>query len=255
MRPFILMLASLSIIFPSILGVVPVCENYTCSGLVGEECSKMDVINGVTTFHLSPCNDSKICSIHFASKPDLCSINSTQASRYPGEICKDNVDCFSGKCEGKLCVGVEFNGSCSEDLDCGPGLYCNDTGVCDLTKNATENCTRIEECTPSAICNLGKCVQIGSLLLNDSATAPAACASFYVENGKCSSGPKLVRGLNDSKTGPIKCPGMCKYMKSNDIDSYEMPCQCGMTELGLSFCNPGKGESDIHLVRFRFAIV
>eukprot|EP00830_Metopus_es_P013824 TRINITY_DN3487_c0_g1_i1.p1 TRINITY_DN3487_c0_g1~~TRINITY_DN3487_c0_g1_i1.p1 ORF type:complete len:405 (+),score=64.23 TRINITY_DN3487_c0_g1_i1:67-1281(+) len=219
------------------------CTNYTCASMEIDQCAVMKEEEGLTTYTINACNNSKVCDIQPSDLPIKCTDYYNYPFRYPGENCRHNAECKRGTCSVNMtCTGGSKGDTCTDDLDCGPRLYCDsETQTCAraLTKDA--DCTN-GKCDTPYVCNNKKCTSIGSLQIGDIATSPAACKSFYIKDSLCHEGPKLVRNESDPKSGPIECTEKCTY-KLADVP-YDEPCLCGKTDQMKGYCSPGRAEID-----------
>ncbi len=221
------------------------CDRYNCTtSLEDGQCARIDQIDQpkpYIVFQLQTCKDSKqICDLRFGAEPDYCRTVRTSPTKFPGEFCLNDTDCFSGKCNA-TCQGLSEGAECSDDSQCNTKLFCNSTRQCAPVKKENDDCSSSVKCDSYLVCNNLKCTKIGSLEDNSKATAPAACKSFFILNGTCTAGPTLVRPEEEPTEGPIVCPGKCTY-KLADNKEFTEPCVCGRTADGIPLCNPGKGD-------------
>lgn len=233
MKSLCKLLVCLSLAF-SVFGNLPKCTKYSNAELNEGECSKFALKDGVAELYVKECPEKKYCHYEFPDTPESCSDHPAQ--KYPGEHCTENAECLSQVCE-KVCVSRVTSG-CKSHGDCATGHYCNSAGQCTSLKNDTESCSSSEPCHVNLICNKNVCVKPGSLAEGAVATAPAACQSFYIKEGKCHKGLHLVNGTH-ACTDQYS---LCEY--EVDGGKFLRSCKCGMTDKGTSFCRPG--EADIN---------
>ncbi len=226
------------------------CDIYTCSPMGKDICANSRSNTSNMVYNMQACDTGKLCDLKFQTGfNDTCAKTYSTARRFPGENCAADSECYSGKCvvDSKVCFGAAAGEACDDDSVCGLGLYCDSVSQkCVKARNLTESCTD-GKCDASLVCNSGVCSLIGKLKVGDAATAPAACASFYVAGGKCAEGRKLVRDKGvDAESGPLKCSDKrteCQY-KSGEALTTES-CVCGKTVANQRYCNPGVGDLDI----------
>ena len=226
------------------------CAKYVCSKEFSTDtaCAKQSFDNGAV-IKLRKCSDeSKVCDIkEVEDEEGLCSASYSTPKFFPGEYCRADSECYSLKCHNNTCVGHSLGGSCQEDVECDSGLYCAQ-GQCVSALGAGKTCSEEIKCKANLVCDAGTCVLIGSKKDGEDSSMQGACASFFASNGKCKHGPTLI-----DQGGRTKCPasGQCEY-NVKDEKGFSLPCTCGMTENGDSFCEPGRGDVDISAVRTIF---
>lgn len=215
------------------------CPKYICTDSIHNVCAKHITEGLESSFFLSPCKEKKVCDIVDFHEEEVCKDSYSVAMLFPGEYCRSNSECYSHICNNKTnqCYGAPVGSDCQTGNDCKEGLYCFDH-KCKETLKEDMTCDQLNMCSSPFICDLGKCVMIGSKSNEAKAQVPAACASFFIENGVCTTGPKLSQKNNS-------CPedGVCKYAMA-DSKPFTEPCRCGMTNSSKTFCNPGRGDID-----------
>lgn len=199
-------------------------------------------------YTLQVCNDSMVCDTSSSDGTFTCLQSYVKPFRYPGEVCNASQDCFNGVCNetAHLCQGKPEASSCANDNECNPSLYCDKTvNQCVKTIAPGQACNP-GKCDAFHVCSNNVCVLMGSLKNGVSATAPAACESFYVNTTNfCADGPTFVQ--SKSKL-PYQCETACEYkLESGSV--FE-PCACGRDSNGTKFCNPGRGDLKMTDVSF-----
>ena len=225
------------------------CDVYSCAKLEGDICARVNQTDSRLYFEFQTCPESKVCDLHLGTEPDHCNAFYTTPSKYPGEYAANETECFGGiyDKEKKICLGKKLNDTCSGDIDCGPKLFCS-SQICVPALKEGEACGAAAKCDAHLVCNKGNCTKVGSLKEDIEASAPAACKSFYIMNGRCHEGPKLLTSNGKKAEEPIECPGDCTYTLNGT--NHSSSCICGKTEFGRPFCTPGKGDVDITDVIF-----
>ena len=166
------------------------CAKFSCQSKAGSCFVSNNPFNddgsNVTVALSNVCQKNETCFVSNLGVNDIYNnqgINGTCKSnvptpiittRFPGEECTNNADCFSnaqnnGTCTENKCVGKAENGNCTSTEECLVGLYCrkpteaNSTGTCVKQLGDGANCTSTWECANSHFCYSGKCTKFGSL--------------------------------------------------------------------------------------------
>jgi len=221
------------------------CDKYICDpGLMAGVCNSAELTEDITRFHLKECNQSSGCNLG-PDVNDTCVDGFVLPSRYPGEYCSATGECFVGECVNNSCSGLPEGGQCKEDMNCNPRLYC-DKGACVPVKKIGDACSNTMKCDTHLTCNNQICTGVGSLDENMPATAVAACKSFFILNGQCKAGPKLLKKEGGAAVGPVTCVATqgCVYTITPELN-FTDTCQCGRTPEGDMYCPPGKGDMDL----------
>eukprot|EP00831_Metopus_contortus_P031500 TRINITY_DN25684_c0_g1_i3.p1 TRINITY_DN25684_c0_g1~~TRINITY_DN25684_c0_g1_i3.p1 ORF type:complete len:351 (+),score=40.93 TRINITY_DN25684_c0_g1_i3:127-1179(+) len=215
-------------------------------GLVGSEMCIRDRrrVHGDVFLKLNPCNESKVCDIQGGEGTILCTDTYQSPFRYPGEVCKSDLECYSGSCKTEgLCEGGAREMPCTSDADCDVQLYCDMTeNKCKLVSSLGQDCS-VSKCDSAFVCNKGRCVDYGSIGEGQPASVPAACATFFISGEKCAKGPPLIRPIKTGTSGPVNCTTQCSYKLKSEI--IKEPCQCGRNSNGQKYCHPGVGDIQI----------
>lgn len=154
----------------------------------------------------------------------------------PGESCSNDTHCASLKCENKECVGTAVDGSCTSDINCNAGLYCN-VNKCANQKAENATCTRDNECVNSHACSNGKCIKYYTLAAGAESTNAYACTTALIKVG-------ATKSICDTMTLTTnKCPDTdaadsCVYTYASDSSKVQMDCQCDKTGKTLSVSCP-----------------
>eukprot|EP00826_Nyctotherus_ovalis_P033919 TRINITY_DN2772_c0_g1_i5.p1 TRINITY_DN2772_c0_g1~~TRINITY_DN2772_c0_g1_i5.p1 ORF type:complete len:238 (+),score=16.29 TRINITY_DN2772_c0_g1_i5:100-813(+) len=210
------------------------CFNYSCNidKLNGNVCA----IWNDYQIELTMCEGSKVCQLP-SSMDDTgrCIDKSSITNRLPGEYCDTSNQCRSRNCNCNLCIGIAENGSCTTHEDCDIELYCN-SGVC---ASPTHACSAEAKCMSNEFCVDGVCHGYGLVKVREKAKVPALCESYYVEEGKCATGPKVVgnRSMPKNETGK----NLCSYTGGKGL--VEGSSICGMNEnIRTEYCPLGRGD-------------
>jgi len=211
------------------------CLKYACNSTVITK--GICAIRDVEGFNLTRCGYGFLCvpSYHFGYERS-CVETIKHPNLYPGDHCEYHPQCLHGsKCINNICKGKEAGKICYADGECDVELYCNET-----CKRVGDSCDNGERCASHKVCHRGKCILLGTLANGQSADIPEVCASYYIDNGKCSHGLHLLHSLD--------CPEdeKCQYGYKNVKKSYN--CICGMEESGVKYCAPGVGDIDTERV-------
>jgi hypothetical protein len=223
------------------------CPVFQCFDFPKEkECSLKTMNGSQLLVQLRKCTDNLICP--FTGDLDEDEFCIKPSNLYPGDYCEDPAFCQSQNCQNNVCKGSIKDANCSADIDCDIGLFCLNN-KCSETIKLNNPCNASAKCAVDSICMNGTCIQIASLELAAQTYAPAACKSFYMENGVCKAGPRLD-GLTKGDTA-TPCPedSKCKYT-ANDGNSYTEGCTCGMQEENKAVCRIGEGDVDLSDVRW-----
>ena len=226
------------------------CLVYSCNNALPKGTCSTKVVNPSNiTYQMKACEDSKICDVRLKGE-DKCADFYDQKLAYPGEFCRNDKECIRGKCDvnnTKQCILSPGNETCTDDLDCNPGLFCK-AGNCVALKMDKEACGKEDKCHPSFACNDSVCVKIGTGKIGEKASSPIICNSFYLEDGVCKEGPKLS---NYSEDRPVQCPqeGVCTYKFKEGDRSFTDKCRCGRASTGAKYCQPGRGDISMQDVR------
>lgn len=85
-----------------------------CAKLEGEE------------YGVDPCDDGFYCPAHLAGDEFKCRKPDDDVdSRYPGDICDNDNQCYKNKCDGGVCDGKKVAEKCEDRGECNPNLYCH----------------------------------------------------------------------------------------------------------------------------------
>jgi hypothetical protein len=169
-------------------------------------------------------------------------------SRYPGEDCISNEDCYRdgvgvGECKIGKCVGKTLGESCAHQSDCLAGLYCGDN-KCIPQKLFGSDCHESAECENKFLCYKGKCqlnlysLDFGEELENDKdfLLFLYACKLGFSINGKCSY--SVQNSIGD---GPLRCnyDEGCKYDYFGTTEKGHQACDCGYNSEAQGYCEFG----------------
>jgi hypothetical protein len=215
------------------------CANFTCGDFTTEgACAIKTFTETGLQIKLHSCAVEKICPFQAAlDEEDICA---EPFNLLPGELCLKAEQCLSKNCDGTKCIGKSANDVCGSDAECGVGLYCLNQ-KCNATLHIGDACSDTKKCQVNSVCSNSICVQLASLENDASATVPAACKSFYIENDKCTSGP-MLDGLTSGQPA-MACPETktCTYKRVKG-DPLTEGCTCGMQDSIAQVCRPGEGD-------------
>lgn len=218
------------------------CFKYSCNA---DKLSKdVCAIWNDQSIELTMCEGSKVCQLPSTmDDTGRCMDKNSIANRLPGEYCDNSRQCRSRKCSSSLCVGVAENKPCTTHEDCDIELYCN-SGVC---ASPTSACSAEAKCKSNEFCVDGVCRGYGLVQAGEEAKVPALCESYYVEEGKCAAGPKVVGNRLVTKNETDK--PLCNYTRGEGMVSG--PSICGMNEnTTTEYCPLGRGDLKFDAVLF-----
>jgi len=215
------------------------CPIYECDTLPEDQCVSVKEKEGNKEYRVQPCKKPLVCDTSSSTFPWHC--KRYARTKLPGEYNENQEECISNISTNSTCQGLSEGSDCNQDKECNYGLYCNKK--CMKTLKEDESCDEENKCGAFLVCN-GKCIKMGSLE-NDAATIDSrACNSFYSLNNTCKPGPILIK--SKQKFGPTVCTGMCFY--KTDDKHLILNCTCGRSNLGVAYCNPGKGDFNLDTV-------
>lgn len=224
------------------------CPKYECSEETLPEGQCVKYQDG--TYLLQQCSDSKFCSTALYSHTDSFCEDVPPAPEKldlnPGETCKVDTDCHSGKCSpDKKCVGKRLNERCDDQSDCDVGYVCYNlyqSATCQPQRKVGQSCDNYltaKFCINAAACDNKICEELYSRnngAIVDTVSAASLCKSGYYETvpshsqkAICIQAPK-----SPNLPLPIKCnPGeMCR---SSDGE-WAARCRCGYNSEGQGYC-------------------
>ena len=213
------------------------CPMYDCTTtLPGAECIK----SNNSTIQVEECsNPGQYCPL-----PILGNSNCTDSpipKNYPGDYCDQDLDCITGNCVAKKCVGASNNEACDAVWGCNPGLFCNVTSsTCAPSRTPGQSCTNNYDCINQAGCNEGFCVQFFSL-------EASAAVSYVYENGFspiCKTGyagydaSSMTRNCTTAPKSAGATPLKCKIGADcqSDTTGVTSECTCGYNSDGQGYC-------------------
>lgn len=219
-------------------------KKYVCGNLHNDTCSEVND----DTITLKVCDNSKLCDFHPENKSNNCV--QFVKNRYPGEYCDYSKECINGACVKNHCFINDTN-SCEYNEHCNANYFCNSEKKCSKVAGDGDNCAS-SKCDVGLVCLTNKngtktCVKIGSLSLGNDSSSPAACRTYYVVDGKCAEGPKLL-GFNENNRLPTKCKENCTYTIGSN--KYITSCVSEKSADATLLCNPGIGDIDASKVMF-----
>ena len=188
----------------------------------------------------------------------------TAYKRYPGEACKDDADCVSGKCTSNTCAypNDKDGSKCVSNEECGIGKYCNaskDGGVCESLLSADEKCSSTFECKMNLVCFAEKCVAPYTAKIGTKITEVILDKGVFCETGRVNSEGVCVRRTTSGTVnadGLVECTFAtdCKYKlitgEGNDGVEENLKCECGFNAEGKAYCPLGDDQSKFIILIF-----
>lgn len=241
------LLVLISIILVSELGAaftIEECKKY----ITDTENTTKDICIRVknNTVYLKKCSDDKICDFNISlnSSEYYCNEYHTNISYYPGEYCRNNIECYSNMCINNICKPIAiFEGKCINDIYCNAGFYCDTSNNCKEAIGNNGKCNDTIKCKANLVCNNGVCVKIGSKKLNEEANNKYACESFRISDNKCAKATSCKQ-----KNEPHQ--DNCEY--DEGISSNP---ECGINKNGHKYCNLGEADVELNEVFYECVIV
>ncbi|MFC1888895.1 FG-GAP-like repeat-containing protein, partial [Thermodesulfobacteriota bacterium] len=247
------------------------CEILDCDD--ENPCTDDDCVDDLCqhTNNTDPCDDESVCTVD-----DVCSEGDcigTPITCDDGEFCTyDSCDpltsCVYTQLDGGCSGGIEY---CSDDVDCPPGEFCLDLGVCD--GGAADG----NPCPTEAT---GQCDATGAICRNDADCSPPSTSCVFMgycegTGSQCYAGaelkyctdfsrmcvsdndctlPATCEPLRSCVVAPGVCAGMCFSDEmcapygggtcTGDYFCCERTCSVADVYCGGSFCEPCLCESD-----------
>lgn len=212
-------------------------------------------------YYVQPCADGKVCT---KDKSQYTCEDLPTSKLYPGEACKENIDCESGVCTNSKCVGKAIDEACTKDLECNPGSYCDKatTNKCVALLETGSKCDRDWQCDYSNYCQIesdateGVCAPYFNMPAGSEINS---CDEDSLFDFQCSSGACKTE-LNDStgeksyycldtltvKNSKTPCDSNSDCVTTLDGEETEenSECVCGYSQSGKSYCElmPGNTE-------------
>jgi hypothetical protein len=169
-----------------------------------------------------------------------------------GETCTHNKQCLNGVCNEGKCKSVQKDGDCSNNFDCGYGLFCDASKCAEISEGSTCNVDMgSNPCGPSMRCIESKCKKIYAKKVTETCldqwdcemgleckgdkcsaveyTANTACADCSSKGGQCLCDPH--QGDNICVPNNAFAPEVYFNQKTRDScnSGYQTLTQC-MTE-------------------------
>lgn len=245
----------------------PQCAKYS-SVKKGEKCaaSNYTSVSDISVTLSNICKSDEYCEI--GGEPNIvfyqegknvkgeCKVKDTipAGSRYPGEACQTNVDCYKfqnlkgslGMCENNLCTGAKKDEDCTSDVECVAGLYCDSNEKkCKEQISKGEKCSSSYECKNNLLCFDGKCedklysVKTGEEL-KISEKEPLSlkdkfCEYGYFKDNKCA---KLLYKEKPNSGKFVECSfgKDCVYTVDGTQEEVKKTCECGYNAEGKGYC-------------------
>lgn len=258
--PSHLLISFVAYLFLLPLSLTTKCPSYICESnkLQNKQCSLLSYGDDRAIYSLKSCEALEACNRTTITLdvPNDCVKAESLRTRYPGEYATTEDSCIARlgiTADKHICKGKAENQACEKHAECDAGLFCNRSSICEPVAKVNQTCIN-RPCESVAVCNDGFCVLMGSLDDGSPASAPFACQSFHILNGKCAAGPKLLTSDNKEANGPTLCfnqttAGKCKYKYPKGGDMIEESCVCGRVdgkiEKGSQVCAAGAGDVDM----------
>jgi hypothetical protein len=246
------------------------CPKYTCAKGIEESCAFVKsnkTANSVTL--TDTCKPGQHCAVpppqwHTLATTDnnifyVCEDTTIPAiSRYPGEECQHDADCFkswkgTGKCINNVCDGKKEGEKCDNTADCWKGLYCNkQEWQCVKQVPFGGDCGTSEQCENKVLCHprQDKCilmpysVEPGNTTSKVDPWASHYCKLVYQDpSGWCSTIEQKVSKGEDV----VKCNlgSKCSYTDTIGHFSFTRDCECGYNADGQGYCPKAHNLSKI----------
>jgi len=151
-------------------------------------------------------------------------------------------------CKDDICLGKSKEEPCTSTQECKPNLICKES-ICSTADKGCLCSEKSIECHITQRCVNGKCIDIGSKEIGDSANDPLVCKSFYISGDKCAVGRKLINEGNTLEERMV-CPTnkRCKHM----IENKEQEDNCVKAANETEICEPGILNVDTDAVFFAY---
>ena len=244
---------------------------YLLSPVISQLCAQYSCKSSTVSFPPGQCISSSqqitqrislsICTdqYHYYCPPDLSNTTCQLPPSTPstniasvGEPCTFDENCLDSICVQGICSGLPANSSCSEDTQCGVGLYCNN--ICLPQTLLNSPCHRDEMCANSLGCFENKCV---NYFILQGFTELENCVNnenFLCATGACfeSEGSFYCLPSIDTQTA-LKTPANnplpadcsedddCLLVFDEGLNDTSR-CSCGFNGFGSSFCGLFPGD-------------
>ena len=110
---------------------------------------------------------------------EKCNTQGTCEKEESGFYCLNGTQCSSGNCTNNTCIGKEEISSCSSDIECNVGLYCN-SDKCEPLIGVGKECQRDSQCVSNAFCNKNICIEYLTLENGELSDNAMKCKSFFI---------------------------------------------------------------------------
>lgn len=199
-------------------------------------CRKATTEQGVTTIAAKSCPSGQKCD-----NPTSNVGNCVTKTGIPGDPCKENKECRSGKCQSSLCVGNKLSETCSFSEDCEIGLYCNiQSHACEKQKIESSSCSNVQECKNNLGCLNNICTKFLSLPIGTEigyVDFKKFCSTNYAVNN----GGKIQCAETELTSKFVECEGNvneCEYKADIGTEQFSLTqkCACSYSNLTRIFC-------------------
>ncbi|OMJ72221.1 hypothetical protein SteCoe_29396 [Stentor coeruleus] len=239
------------------------CPKYTCKtdsqAFNPETCVYYK--NSTNTYYAHECSKSSnhtYCDV--TNNANSTCITKPVIGRLPGETCNVNITCASpGRCEYNKCTSGIKDSNCTDNLDCGVGLYCKTEGGISTCQDLIKAWDLVNLCTNDFQCQLNSSC-------NGTATKPGICIGYFnitryewvatcenfqnllCETGYCVNDTKGIDNSNykcfgdaqNNRAKPYTCKHEdCRSFEDKNLESQYIPgdCICGYNDERVGVCN------------------
>ena len=219
------------------------CPIYGCSTTISDHntCATWN-FDGI---HFNKCSKGKTCLIPSGfEEKSYCVDTESLPSLLPGSNCQNSHQClYNGECVKSVCQGKNSGQNCKTNKECDVDMYCK-SGIC---THVTNSCNQGEPCASDRRCYKGNCIIIGQLDNGQPSDNPELCKSYYIVDGKCQIGPKLI--------GNGICPKDSNCIYNLNGVKITQSCLCSKSANGKKYCPLGIGDHDLSAVRINVYVV
>jgi hypothetical protein len=186
------------------------------------------------------------CAADYSDKNVTCSDVPARKHLVDGDVCANNTDCASNKCNNLKCEGLNETEVCTSNLGCKIGARCvfkEAVGNCRALAKTSEACGVIEDCENNLGCLLPNKVCMPLFSLTDGSTVQLGgdflCASAKAYKGYCVS-TVLNESSDECKIVNGTKQDTCKYnvtgLPNTTDPTMTSGCQCSKAYSDRNFC-------------------
>lgn len=231
------------------------CYEYSCKSNFDNFEPGQCIMSEISDFSLNLSITIDVCTDLYFSYCPPADVNSScqlppQAPiinyAYIGEPCDTDDNCISSWCVNQICQGLGQGDTCSSDLECGVGLYCN--GQCNALIQQGGTCSRDEECWNNLTCYNRKCIEYLSLEDDTEVSVCQNQVNLQCTSGGCFtvSGKSYCLPSKQSQSIPTVCGERSNCEISIDslhASSFTTDCQCAQNGFATSVCALSTGDA------------